>query len=188
MPAESTKPVTDRKIPGTDVPDVSQAPGLDDRAKRWMSLVAATTAVLATLASLSSMFATNHLNKAMLDRIKASDQWNYFQAKGLKLAIVEGRLSQASEEGKPAPESLVANAQRYRDEQKAIETEARAGEASAEDHLRRQGQLSNASTALQIGIALAAVAILVRRNAFWSLAIVAGLVGAVFMTRGLLPL
>jgi hypothetical protein len=46
--------------------------------------------------------------------------------------------------------------------------------------------MSRAATATQIGLALAAVALLLRKNVFWALALLLGAVGAVFLTLGLL--
>src|SRR5215470_14884716 len=86
------KPITDTKIPGTDVPDVTKAAAEDPAQKKWMSRVAVTTAILATCASLATMFATTHLNKSMLSTIEESDQWAYYQAKGVKLAVLESKM------------------------------------------------------------------------------------------------
>ncbi len=183
----AAKPITEHKIPGTDIPDITKAePGASDREKRWMSRVAVTTAVLATLASLATMFAGNHLSAAMFEQIKGSDQWNYFQAKSLKLAIAESKIEMLPAMGKSASPEDAAKVERYQQEQKTIEGIARTHEAAANDHLRRQKQLSNASTALQIGIALSAVALLTKKNLLWALSIGAGLVGVVFFAFGLL--
>ena len=68
------KPVTATKIMGTDIPDVTDAAPGSDALKRWMSRSAVPTAVLAILAAMASSFASSHLNKAMIDQIRASDQ------------------------------------------------------------------------------------------------------------------
>jgi len=185
--SQPAKPITEHKIPGTEIPDITKAePGASAREKSWMSRVAVTTAVLATLASLATMFAGNHLSEAMLERIRGSDQWNFFQAKGIKLAIAESQVEMLPAMGKPARAEDTAKVDRYQQEQKKIEGDAHAHDAAADDHLRRQKILSRASTALQVGIALSAVALLTKKNLLWALSIAAGLVGVAFFAQGLL--
>lgn len=181
------KPVTDTKIPGTDIPDITKVPAESDAQRKWMSRVAVTTAILATLASLASMFATNHLNQAMISVIEESDQWNFFQAKGMKLAIVESKMDLLPAMGRAVPEEDSAKAKRYASEQEDIKAKAEKFKADAADHRTRQAQLSKASTAFQIAIALCAVALLVKKNVFWVLSLLGAGVGLVFFIMGLLP-
>lgn len=181
------KPVTSTKIPGTNIPDVTQAQAESDRQRRWMSRVAVGTAVLATFASLSSMYGNNHLNQAMIEQIRAADQWAFFQAKGIKLAVLEGRIELMPALGKEVAEPDTARAARYKSEQEQISTEAKARQASCDDHRARQAVFARASTAFQVGIALSAVALLVRKNWIFLGAVLVGLVGCAFFTQGLWP-
>lgn len=50
----------------------------------WFRYVAISTALMAVFAAFSSLMAGHHSNEALIDQIKASDQWSYFQAKGIK--------------------------------------------------------------------------------------------------------
>ena len=190
------KLVTQQTIPGTNVPDVHKAPAESDAQKRWMARVGVTTAVLATCASIATMFSSSHLNKAMLCQIQAADKWSHFQAKGIKLAVLEGRIdllkslkpdAESAASGKPGAETDVAKAARYNKEQEEIATDAKADQDAAADHGMRHARLANASTAFQISIALSAVALLTRRNAFWVLSVVVGLAGAGLMAYGFWP-
>ena len=52
----------------------------------WISWVALSTAVLAVLAAIASLLSGQHANEAVMDQIEASDQRNYYQAKGIKAA------------------------------------------------------------------------------------------------------
>jgi Xaa-Pro aminopeptidase len=178
--------ISDEKIPGTDIPNVSKTPAESAADKSWMARVAVTTAILATLASLSSMFATNHLNQGMLEEVKTSNQWAYFQAKGLKLAVLESKMELLPTLGKANDQADVGRAARYVKEQEEIKGIAEAHQAAAADHRWRQGRLSHASTAYQVSIALCAVALLTRRNQFWLLSLLGAAVGTVFFLMGLL--
>jgi hypothetical protein len=181
------KPVTDTKIPGTKIPDVTQAPAASEGMRKWMARVAVTTAVLATLASLASMFSSNHLNEAMIEQIRASNQWNYYQAKGVKFVVLESRLETLPALGKAVAPEDAAKLDRYKKEQEEISAEATARQASCDDHRSRYRIMGRAATAFQIAIALSAVALLVQRNWFWILSMAVGAVGCVFFAQGMWP-
>ena len=133
MESQQSKPATERKIPGTEVPaaaaGIAGDGGESPAQRRWLSRVGVTTAVLAACASVATMFSASYLNKAMLDQIEASDNWNYYQAKGIKLAVLEGRLElqkalQRSETIPAKRENDESRAARYRQEQEEIRTAA----------------------------------------------------------------
>jgi hypothetical protein len=178
--------ISEEKIPGTDIPDVTKAAADSPFEKKWMARVAVTTAILATLASLSSMFATNHLNSAMLEEVKTSNQWAYFQAKGLKLAVLESKMELLPTLGKTNEQADIERAARYEKEQAEIKVIAEGHQVAAADHRWRQARLSHASTAYQISIALCAVALLTRKNSFWLLSLIGAAVGTVFFLMGLI--
>ncbi len=53
----------------------------------WSMYLAISTALMAVFAALGSLFAGHHSNEALLSQLKASDSWNYYQAKGIKYEI-----------------------------------------------------------------------------------------------------
>ena len=180
------KPVTDTKIPGTDVPDISQADARTEREKQWMSRVAVSTAVMAAIAAIGSSFGNGHLNEAMFQQIREADQWAFYQAKGIKEAILESRLETATAMGQISSEADIAKLKKYAEDRAAIKKEAEACRTLSEDHMKRYRHMSRAATAAQIGIALAAVALLLRKNSFWAMALLGGAIAAAFLTIGLL--
>lgn len=186
-PTES-KPITSTTIPGTKVPDVTQADAQDAAGKWFMSKVAITTAILATLASLASMFSGSNLNQAMLKQIECSNQWNFFQAKGIKLAVLESRVAMLKQlaPNAPIPAEDTADLARYAEEQTQIKADAQTADTAARDHHRRHTTLGKSSTAYQVAIALAAVALLAKRSSLWYASIVLGVVGSVFFALGMM--
>src|SRR5256714_11603993 len=56
--------------------------------KNWSFYVAISTALMADFAPISSLMAGHHSNEALIEQIKTSDQWNYYQAKGIKAEII----------------------------------------------------------------------------------------------------
>jgi hypothetical protein len=161
--------------------------GTGTTADKWNSWVAVTTAILAALASIASLLSGIHADEGMMDQVEVSDQWNYYQAKGIKAAVLESKVDLLPALGKqPDPEDVKRIA-RYADEQATIRAQADKTQASAKDHRARRAIMSRAVSGFQIGIALCAIGLLTKRRPFWYVAILCGVVGTVFLVQGLLP-
>ena len=143
-----------------------------------MSRVAVSTAVMAAGAAISTSFSGGHLNQAMFEQIKAADQWNYYQSKGIKRAVMEERIAITQTLGKPVREEDNKEVGRYKQDQETAHAEATKHQDLAENHIAQYKTIGRAATALQIGIALTAIALLLRRNVYWALAR-GGAIGAV---------
>jgi len=154
--------------------------------------VALTTAILAALAAIASLKAGGTVNEALALKTEstrlqaeASDQWAYYQAKGLKATVTEVSRNTWVALDKTPPAELAKNEERYAEDQKkskekAEELEKQRDEKSAEsDHLMHRHHFFAQSVAfLQVAIALGAVAALTRKGAVWAGSLVLGLVGA----------
>src|SRR5665811_236691 len=63
---------------------------INERAKEgkgWLLYLAISTAFMAVLAAIAGLMAGHYSNEALIEQIKASDQWAYYQAKGIKAEI-----------------------------------------------------------------------------------------------------
>ncbi|HZX89315.1 MAG TPA: DUF4337 domain-containing protein [Rudaea sp.] len=154
--------------------------------------VALTTAILAALAAIASLKAGGTVNEALALKTEstrlqaeASDQWAYYQAKGLKATVTEVSRNTWIALDKTPPAELAKNEERYAEDQKkskekAEELEKQRDEKSAEsDHLMHRHHFFAQSVAfLQVAIALGAVAALTRKGAVWVGSLVLGLAGA----------
>src|ERR1700720_4975018 len=75
--------------------------------EKWISWVALSTAILAVLAAIAGLLSGKHANEAMMSEIEASDHWAYYQAKGIKAAVLDAKMSlggAAQEPGRTKPE------------------------------------------------------------------------------------
>src|SRR5256885_4554172 len=72
--------------------------------ERWIGWVALSSALLAALAAVNALLAGHYVNEAMIEQMRETNQWNYYQAKGIKAGqlATEVHLLQALD--KPAPE------------------------------------------------------------------------------------
>jgi hypothetical protein len=157
----------------------------------FLKRIALTTAVLAAFAAIAALQAGATVNEALVLKTEftrlqaqASDQWAYYQAKGLKAAVQEATVASWEAAGKPVPARLHDQAKRYAEEQAEIrkaaqEKEKERDEKSAEaDHLlHRHHRFANAVALFQVSIALGALAALTRNRTVWWGSMLVGLAG-----------
>lgn len=156
--------------------------------------VAMFTAVLATLGAIVSYLgghtqneALYYKNDAVLNRALASDQWAYYQAKGIKAAVLSSKIELLEAEGRPVSAKDRQKVSDYKKDQDDITAEANEKEQSAGEHLARHVVFSRAVTLFQIAIAVGAISALTNRRPFWFVSIAFGVLGIVFLAQGFLP-
>lgn len=153
----------------------------------FISRVSITVAVLAVLAaSVASLEnveeagAINSASEAVLAQDQATDLWNEYQADSLKKHLY-GIAADAggAKAGKYAQTSRdqTAKQDHLSGEAKAKETERETLMKASGLHEHRHHWLTAAATMIEIGIAIATVAIITRRRAFWQGSILLGVIG-----------
>ncbi|MBX9717096.1 MAG: DUF4337 domain-containing protein [Burkholderiaceae bacterium] len=137
--------------------------------------LAVITAVLATVGAMFSYMAGSTQaeaallkNDAAIKKTEASNRWNYYQAKSSKQALTELGLELATEPRKPYFEGEI---KRYKTEKAEIKLEAEKLEQESVDfdhkseaRMHEHHRWAQATTALQIAIAMAAIALLTKKR------------------------
>jgi hypothetical protein len=158
-----------------------------------LRLVALTTAILAAVTAVVSLHAGSTVNEALVLKseatalqARASDQWAYYQAKGIKGAIASSAAAAYAAAGRAAPDSLRVVPARYAHDQAGIQVQARTLEAErdaksteADGLLAAHHRYAFAVALLQVAIALGAVAALTKQRAALALSALSGLAGIV---------
>jgi hypothetical protein len=135
--------------------------------------IAVVTAIIATVGALfayqggaTQANAGLYKNDAAIKKTEASNQWNYYQSKSSKQNLSELALELAPE---PRKAFYAEEIKRYKTEKEAIkieaeklEAESRAWDKKSEDQIHQHHRWAQATTALQIAIALAAIALLTK--------------------------
>jgi hypothetical protein len=160
--------------------------GAEEKKERWTLYLALSTAFMAVLAAFGGLLAGHHANEALVERMKASDQWNFYQAKNLKEEIATNTDLVLQAVGKTGIDHSKDIA-RYEKEKADIRKEAEEDEAVSKAHLDKHIPLSRAVTAFQIAIAISAIAVLTRRRVLWYAGLVLTAIGIVFLIVGILP-
>ena len=137
--------------------------------------IAVATAILATVGALFSYMggatqanAGLFKNNAAIKKTEASNQWNYYQAKSGKQNLAELAIVLLPEDKRP---QYLQEVERYKKEKAEIKIAAEKLEADAtrwdkqsDDQMHLHHRWAQATTALQVSIALAAMALLTRRK------------------------
>ncbi len=143
----------------------------------WISWVALSTALLAVLAAIAGLLSGKHVNEAMMNQIEASDQWNYYQAKGIKASVLDAKMSLSG----ASNESDRSKRDRYEKEQEEIKLEAEHKEAAAKTNFHKHEVFARGVTMFQIAIAIAAISALTKKRKFWIVSLLFGIVGCAFL-------
>jgi hypothetical protein len=166
---------------------------------RWISLSTALLAVIAAVAALMSGDLINRSlslkNDSVLKQAQASDQWAYYQAKGIKANTAEQTadiLASAGSQG-AVSDRYRKSAVQYRADQKGIQEKATDLEREcatfgkeAEELLHHHHLFAYCVTFTQVAIALSAVAALTRRKTIWYFSLLVGVGGLIFFIYGLI--
>jgi hypothetical protein len=135
--------------------------------------LAVATAVIATVGALFAYMggatqsnAGLHKNDAAIKKTEAANQWAFYQAKSAKQNLAELAFDLAPE---PRKAFYAAEAKRYRGEKdeimvaaKKLEDESKEWDRKSDEQLHQHHRWAQATTALQIAIAMAAIALLTR--------------------------
>jgi hypothetical protein len=150
------------------------------------SKVALSSAIFAVFAAIAALLAGHHSNEAMIEQIRASDHWSYYQAKGIKAAILSSKAELLAELGKPKDETTESKLEAYKKDQEEIGEKAKERESDSAKHLAIHVILARAVTFFQIAITIAAIAILTHQRRFWFVSLAFGAIGMISFIQGLL--
>ena len=174
----------------------------DETKEKWTSYLAMTTILIAVCATLSTFKGGGYSTKSLLNQTLASDQWNYFDSKGVKGYIFEAQLvdvtfrkSMLDRTGKGAAANkqyqeqidlLNKKIKKFEDEKKEIKKEAEAFvKASAENKLH-SGAFGIAVIFLQVSILLSSISALTKRKYIWIISLFVGAAGILYFLDGFL--
>jgi hypothetical protein len=153
----------------------------EHRPESFLKRIALTTAIFAALAAVASLQAGATANEALVlkteaarSQAEASDQWAYYQAKGIKMAVTEAQAAPWLANAKTPPPAIEEKVSQYAREQLSIRDEALKKEKQrdaqsleADRLLERHHRYANAVALFQVAIALGAVAALTRIRPVW---------------------
>lgn len=170
----------------------------------WTKYVSLSMICLAVLAAIATQRGAGYssatmkqLNEATFNQAEASDQWAFYQAKGIKQSIYEMERDRATTGGATIEPKvlagLTAKIDRYENEKKEITKEAKALEAKRDTARATATSASElgralglATTLFQIAIAVGGVCLVVKKRWLWYASLILGALATVQMLKVLL--
>ncbi|MEW6533475.1 MAG: DUF4337 domain-containing protein [Thermodesulfobacteriota bacterium] len=166
---------------------------------RWLNYLATTTVLLAVLATLSTFFGQKNSTRSVISEIKASNQWNYFQAKKIRSYLFEVQKEGLEIDLKMREETIPArlNEQmqkrvdgfgskiaKWQDDMNKIEKDARSFEQARDAALMHSQNFGLAVVFLQLAILLSSIAALMKKKPVWLSGLVVGAAGLFYFANG----
>ncbi len=174
--------------------DIKEQIEVFEQESPWNRYLALTTAIIAVVAAIASLLSGSYSNASLLEKnnavllqSKASDQWNYYQAKGVKKNIADSFYTQfqtpsfKDQSGKYQKEQV--DIQKQAEE---FQREAEAGNHRSELLLEKHHKTAYAVTFFQIAIAFAALSALMKKRQFFYLSLILAALGFGFLLFGLI--
>ena len=153
---------------------------------KWSMLVAISTAFMAAFAALSSLMAGHQSNEALITQIKASDQWAYYNAKGIKAEVADGIAQLSTVKYADSTKAISKRKEKLKEDQKKIKEKADELEKESELHLNKDVILARAVTFFQIAISISAISILAKKRSLWYISLLLFAAGVFQFIIGLL--
>jgi Flp pilus assembly protein TadB len=179
-------------MPEEDIHEIQEQA---EEARRNPSLkpVSLTIAVFAVLLAAVSLLGHRTHIEEVLAQAKASDQWAYYQAKGIRrhnyeifAELMSSTTSKDEAGAEKARENFLHQAERYRDEQNEIEAEARKLEQEVMVAGRKANRFNLGEVFLQIALVVTSITLLTSSRSYWVVGILFATVGVIVAATGLL--
>ena len=173
----------------------------EEKKEPWLNYLALTTVILAVCATLATFKGGGYSTRAVMSQSQASDQWAYYQAKGIKGYLYEMNRADVALERRALGASLpkaVGEAfdarvaeddkkvAKYETEKNELQTKAKGLEKLRDDAQKHGALFGIAVIFLQISILLSSIAALLKQKTVWLLGVAVGMVGVVYFLNGFL--
>lgn len=142
--------------------------GFTNKIAMFTAIIATVGAIFGYMGGATQANAGLYKNNAAIKKTEASNQWNYYQAKSSKQNLSELAIELAPSGKKDFYESEI---KRYKTEKAEIkvvaeklEAESKEWDHQSDEQMHQHHRWAQATTALQVAIAMAAIALMTRRK------------------------
>ena len=137
--------------------------------------IAVITAIIATIGAIFSYMggatqanAGLYKNNAAIKKTEAANQWNFFQAKSTKQSLAEVSRDLSPDAVKDKYQAKIDRYEKEKNDIKLVaeklEAESTTWDKSSDEQMHQHHRWAQATTVLQVSIALAAIALLTRKK------------------------
>jgi hypothetical protein len=154
--------------------------------EKWVIWVALSTAVIAVFAAITGLMAGTSADESILAQMRASDQWEFYQAKGIKADMLNSTNNMLIAMGKIPDTADVGRLKKEKIEQQEIMAKAKEFQKESDKHVAKHEVYSRGVTIFQIAIAIGAISILTKRKGLWIVSLCFAVAGIFFFLQGTL--
>jgi len=155
--------------------------------------VTVTMAILAVLVAAVSLLGHRAHTEELLNQSRASDHWAEYQAKNIRrhtyelfLDLMSATDAKDNARAEKVKEKYAREIERYDDQKKEIQSEAREFEKEVEIEQRKADRFDLGEVLLEAGLVIASMTLITRRRVFWKLGLVFAAAGLLTAVTGLL--
>ena len=143
--------------------------GMINQIAMFTAIIATVGAIFGYMGGATQANAGIYKNNAAIKKTEASNQWNYFQSKSTKQSLAEmSRDLATKDEDRAKYQAKVDRYEKEKNEIKAVaeklEAEATAWDKQSDEQMHQHHRWAQATTVLQVSIALAAIALLTKKR------------------------
>ena len=142
--------------------------GMINQIAMFTAMVATVGAIFSYMGGSTQANAGLYKNNAALKKTEASNQWNYFQAKSTKQSLAELARDLAPEDRKLSYQGKVDRYEKEKTEIKLaaekLEADATQWDKQSDEQMHQHHRWAQATTVLQVSIAMAAIALLTKKT------------------------
>lgn len=144
------------------------AGGMINQIAMFTAVVATVGAIFSYMGGFTQANAGLFKNNAAIRKTEASNQWNYFQSKSTKQSLAEVSRDLSPEDRKPVYQAKIERYEKEKNEIKAVaegfEKDSADWDRRSEEQMHQHHRWAQATTVLQVSIAMAAIALLTRKK------------------------
>jgi hypothetical protein len=154
---------------GHHEPTHDEGSSMTNQIAMFTAIIATVGAIFAYMGGATQANAGLYKNDAAIKKTEAANQWNYFQAKSTKQSLAEvSRDLTPNAEDKAKYQAKIDQYEKEKRDIKAaaekLEQEALEWNSKSEGQLHQHHRWAQATTALQVAIAMAAIALLTKKK------------------------
>jgi len=145
-----------------------------EKAEAWTKYVALTLVIIAVIAAVANQYSGKYSSQVQINQIKASDQWNYYEAKSIKQHLDVSALTQLQADNSttnPAMAKAVLKIQteiaHFELDKTNIQNTALAFEKKRDDAALRGRHMGLSVTLFSVAIATASICTVTKRKPLW---------------------
>jgi hypothetical protein len=153
--------------------------------------VTITMAIFAVLVAAVGLLGHRAHTEELLLQTKATDQWAYYQAKDIRRRSYELFLDETSvfalqnaDQAEKIRQKYEKEVDRYKEEQKDIQAEAKKAEDEVLVEQRRADRFDLGEVLLEAALVICSITLLTRKRLFWQIGLILGLCGLVIGATG----